>query len=93
MIRTPVGIYGVDTTAKKIWRYSDSKGLELLSDTKIQRYLNDNIKLEEKDKFPTIALKNVKTHFNNYKGDVMFTFYNSDENSEFHVCYNERLDK
>lgn len=93
VIRTPVGIYGVDTYAKKIWRFSDKGGLELLSDTKIQRYLNDNIKLAEKDKYPVVALKNIKSHFNNYKGDVMFTFYNDDEGSEWNLCFNERLDK
>jgi hypothetical protein len=49
---------------------------------KIQRFLNDNIKLNELDKYPIIALKNVKTHYNNYKGDVMFTFYNFSENKE-----------
>jgi hypothetical protein len=49
---------------------------------KIQKFLNDNIKLREEDKYPTIALRNVKTHYNNYKGDVMFTFYNFTENTE-----------
>lgn len=44
---------------------------------KIQRYLNDHIKLDETDKYPIISLRNVKTHYNNYKGDVMFTFYNA----------------
>ena len=49
---------------------------------KIQRFLNDNIKLKEEDKYPTIGLRNVKTHYNNYKGDVMFTFYNFTEGEE-----------
>ena len=30
-------------------------------------FLNDNIKLNESDKYPIIALKNVKSHYNNYK--------------------------
>lgn len=93
IVRTPVGIYGVDTYNKKIWRYSNSKGLEILSDTKIQSYLNEYIKLSEKDKYPQIALKNVKTHYNNHKGDVMFTFYNNDKDIVWNICYNERLDK
>lgn len=92
VIRTPIGIYGVDTYAKKIWRYSD-KGLETISDMKIQRFLNDNIKLFEKDKYPIIALKNVKSHYNNYKGDVMFTFYNELKDTTWNLCYNERMDK
>jgi hypothetical protein len=60
---------------------------------KIQRFLNDNIKLNESDKYPTIALKNVKSHYNNYKGDVMFTFYNFVEGKEWNFCYNERMNK
>ena len=93
IVRTPLGIYGVDTYAKKIWRFSQSNGLELISDNVIQRYLNDHIKLKEKDKYPTVALRNVKSHYNNYKGDVMFTFYNDTEDEEWNICYNERLDK
>jgi len=49
---------------------------------KIQRFLNDNIKLQEEDKYPIVGLRNVKTHYNNYKGDVMFTFYNFTEGEE-----------
>lgn len=93
IIRTPIGVYGVDTYAKKIWRFSADKNLELISDAKIQRFLNDHIRLKEKDKYPTIALRNVKSHYNNYKGDIMFTFYNNTEDEEWNICYNERLDK
>lgn len=93
ILRTPIGVYGVDTYAKKIWRYTDNKGFETISDMKIQRFLNDNIKLKEEDKYPTIALRNVKTHYNNYKGDVIFTFYNFTEGEEWSFCFNERLDK
>lgn len=93
IIRTPVGIYGVDTYAKKIWRYTTEKGLETISDMKVQRFLNDNIKLKEGDKYPIVGLKNVKTHYNNYKGDVMFTFYNFNENKEWNLCFNERQNK
>ena len=91
VIRTPMGIYGVDTYAKKIWRFSDSKGLELISDFKVQRFLNDNINLKELEKYPIIGSRNVKTHFNMYKGDIMFTFYNNE--LTWNLCYNERLDK
>lgn len=93
IIRTPIGIYGVDTYAKKIWRYSSSNGFETISDMKVQRFLNDNIKLKEEDKYPTIGLRNVKTHYNNYKGDVMFTFYNFTEGKEWNLCFNERMNK
>lgn len=93
IVRTPIGVYGVDTSAKKIWRYSDGKGLEIISDMKIQRYLNDHIKLDETDKYPIISLRNVKTHYNNYKGDVMFTFYNAGKDETWNMCFNERMDK
>lgn len=91
VVRTPIGIYGVDTYAKKIWRFTDKNGFETISDMKIQRFLNDNIKLNESDKYPIIALKNVKSHYNNNKGDIMFTFYNFIEGKEWNFCYNERL--
>lgn len=93
IVKTPIGIYGVDTYAKKIWKYTKDKGLEIISDMKIQRFLNDNIRLKEDDKYQIIALRNVKTHYNNYKGDVMFTFYNFSENKEWNFCFNERMDK
>ena len=91
VIRTPIGIYGVDTSAKKIWRFTDKNGLETLSDLKLQRFLNDNINLDLTRDI-TIGTTNVKTHFNNYKGDVMFTFYhtNDDVKCEWNLCYNER---
>ena len=92
IIRTPIGIYGVDTYAKKIWVYS-SNGLRTISDMKIQKFLNDNITLKEQDKYPIIGLKNVKSHYNNFKGDVMFTFYNDDEGTTWNLCFNERMDK
>ena len=92
IIRTPIGIYGVDTYAKKIWVYSNN-GLRTISDMKIQKFLNDNITLREQDKYPIIGLKNVKSHYNNFKGDVMSTFYNDDEGTTWNLCFNERMDK
>lgn len=87
VIRTPIGIYGVDTTAKKIWKFTDENGLETISDLKLQRFLNDNINLDL-NRQTIIGATNVKTHYNNYKGDVMFTFYN--DGLEWNLCYNER---
>lgn len=87
VIRTPIGIYGVDTDAKKIWRYTDKNGLETLSDMKLQRFLNDHINLKL-NRQEHLGYTNVKTHYNNYKGDVMFTFYHEDE--VWNLCYNER---
>lgn len=93
IIKTPIGVYGVDTECKKIWQYTESRGFRTISDFKIQRFLNDHLSLLESDKTPMISLLNVKTHYNNYKGDVMFTFYNYKTDEEWNFCYNERMDK
>lgn len=93
IIKTPIGVYGVDTYAKKIWRVTYNNSFETISDMKVQRFLNDNIKLSESDKKPIIGIKNVKTHFNNFKGDVMFTFYNEAVDANWNLCYNERMGK
>jgi hypothetical protein len=39
IIKTPSGVYGVDTVAKKIWRIRDGK-MEIISDMKVQEFLN-----------------------------------------------------
>lgn len=90
IVRTPNSLYGVDTYAKKIWRLSRN-GLELISDFNIQRYLHDNINLKELEKEVILGYRNVKTHYNAYKNDIMFTFYNRDK--IWNICYNEVLNK
>lgn len=90
IIRTPIGVYGIDTTAKKIWRVTQ-QGIEMISDMKIQQYLNIHIKLDEMNKYTTLTELNVKTHYNAFKGDVMFTFYNSSKKECWNICFNERL--
>lgn len=86
IIRTPRALYGVDTYAKKIWKFS-SNGFELISEFKIQSFLNDNINLKQLEKEVLLGVRNVKTHFNAFKNDVMFTFYNKDK--VWNICYNE----
>lgn len=83
-------IYGVDTVAKKIWK-TDGESFSIISDLKVQKFLNDNMNLNESDKTPTIGIKNVKSHYNAFKGDIMFTFYKGD--TKWNLCYNEKLDK
>jgi len=86
-------IYGVDTTAKKIWRTEGTK-FEVFSDFKVQKFLNDNLTFTVYDKTPAIGLKNVVTHYNIHKYDVMFTFYDQTFNEEekaWSLCYNEQL--
>lgn len=96
IIKTPTGIYGVDTIAKKIWKVDNNGNITLLSDLKIQKFLNDNISLKERELTPIIGIRNVKTHFNAFKNDVMFTFYDDlhgFEERAWNLCYNESQDR
>lgn len=88
VIVTPGGIYGVDVFAKKIWRFANNQFV-IISDQYVQRFLNDHINNDNRDTW--VGFKNVKTHYNNYKGDIMFTFYNEDKC--WNLCYNERIGK
>ena len=79
VIRTPIGIYGVDTDARKIWRINmqgdrsgSIKGFETISDMKIESYLNDNLFTNENVE---MEICDVRTHYNETKGDIMFTFF------------------
>lgn len=99
IVQTPYGVYGIDTVAKKIWRISIKKYsfmVDVISDFKVQKFLNDNIFLTDKELTPVIGLRNVKSHYNAYKGDIMFTFYNSLntlEEKAWNLCYNEILQR
>lgn len=96
VIKTPYGIYGVDTVGKKIWRTNGYDTFECISDFSVQKFLNDNITLTERELTPIIGVRNVKTHYNKYKGDVMFTFYDGlygFEEKTWNLCYNELLQK
>ena len=100
IVKTPYGLYGIDTVAKKFWKitYGVKTGFNLvtISDFKIQRFLNENITLKEHETTPIIGIRNVKTHYNAFKGDVMFTFYDDlDTINEkaWNICYNEILSK
>lgn len=84
VIRTPIGIYGVDVDAKKIWRFSDKQGFETISDMKIETYLKDNLKSQEIE----MGGSDIRTHYNGKKGDLMFTWYRNGE--IYSICYNER---
>lgn len=95
VIKTPYYVYGVDTVAKKIWR-TNGQQFEVISDFKIQKFLNDNITLSERELTPIIGVRNVKTHYNVFKGDVMFTFYDNlygFEEKAWNICYNEIMQK
>lgn len=95
IIKTPRGVYGVDTIGKKIWR-TNGEEIDFISDFKVQEFLNQNISLTERELLPVIGVRNVKTHYNKYKGDVMFTFYDNlygFEERVWNLCYNENLQR
>lgn len=95
IIKTQYAVYGVDTQAKKIWSYG-AKGFRCISDFRVQKYLNENITLGERELTPILGIRNVKTHHNNFKNDVMFTFYDNLENAQervWNLCYNENMDQ
>lgn len=91
IIQTPYAVYGVDTVAKKIWKTTGSN-VEVISDFKLNKFLVDNITLSEKELTPIIGVRNVKTHYNANKSDVMFTFYDNQygiEEKVWNLCWNE----
>ena len=86
VIRTPIGIYGIDVDAKKIWRFSNKQGFETISDMKIETYLKDYLN-------PLViemGSKDIRTHYNGKKGDLMFTWDDTENNELYSICYNER---
>lgn len=95
VVQTPYFVYGVDTVGKKIWRTNGDQ-FEIISDFKIQEFLNENITLSEREMSPIIGVRNVKGHYNAFKQDVMFTFYDDlygFEEKAWNICYNEVMQK
>ena len=95
VVQTPYCVYGVDTVGKKIWRTNGDQ-FEIISDFKIQEFLNENITLSEREMTPIIGVRNVKGHYNAFKQDVMFTFYDDlygFEEKVWNICYNEVMQK
>jgi len=81
----------MDTVGKKIWR-TNGQTFDIISDFRVEKFLIDNISLTEVEKTPIIGIRNVKTHYNAFKSDVMFTFYddiNTIEEKVWNLCYNE----
>lgn len=95
VIKTPKGVYGVDTVARKIWR-CNGQDFQVISDFNVQEFLNNNISLTERELDPIVGVRNVKTHYNRFKQDVMFTFYDNlygFEEKVWNLCWNEVLGK
>ena len=75
IIDTNQGIFGVDSVAKKIWQVQGVQ-VTCISDIKVQKFLNDNLNMSEFILRPYIGHINIKSHYNKFKEDVMFTYYN-----------------
>lgn len=98
IIATDVGIFGVDTVAKAIWKLSGQQ-LDIISTRTVNKFLIDNIDLSEATKFPYVGHINVKSHYNKNKQDIIFTYYNDipyilpDESVVGVDDYNRAIDK
>lgn len=95
VVKTSRFVYGIDHVAKKIWR-TNGEQIELISDFKIQSFLNENITLNAREKTPTFGIRNIKSHFNAFKNDIMFTYYDVDsifDEKKWNMCFNEELGK
>lgn len=90
IIKTARYIYGIDTVGKKIWR-TNGEEFENVSDMKVQKFLNDHIKLLESDKDRTIGVNFIKSHYNAFKHDVLFVFKYNDV--AWNLCWNELTQK
>lgn len=75
IVQTPYGIYGVDSVAKVIWRIQGNE-VKVISDMKVEKFLIDNLDMSEFNFRPYIGHINIKSHYNAFKHDVMFTYYN-----------------
>ena len=83
-------IYGIDTVGKKIWR-TNGEQFEVISDMKIQKFLNDNIDLKEAETDTTVGVNFIKTHYNAFKQDLLFTFHYGEVS--WNLCWNEPTSK
>jgi hypothetical protein len=75
IIVTDVGVFGVDTVAKAIWKIIGQE-VHIISTRRINKFLIDNIDLNETTKYPYVGKINIKSHYNKNKQDVIFTYYN-----------------
>lgn len=91
VIRTPIGIYGIDVDAKKIWVFSDKQGFKTISDMHIETYLKDNLEPVDIE----MGRVDIRTHYNAEKGDLMFTWDKinnvTNQTELYSICYNERF--
>lgn len=86
VVLSPYCIFGVDSCAKKIW-LTDGQDIKLISDFTVQSFLNKALPMDGLS--TDIGKVNIKTHYNSFKNDIMFTAYlYSDQNTLWNLCYN-----
>lgn len=85
VVKTPYWVYGVDVSAKKIWA-TNGTTFKIISDFKISKFLHNNLNLGSNNFLPTVGIKNVVSHYNASKTEVMFTVYYDDV--AFNICHN-----
>ena len=92
IVASPYFVYGIDTSTQKIWR-TNGAAVQIISDLKIERFLKENLLISDNDATVNIALKNVKSHYNQSKSDVVFTFYikNGEDEKAWSLCLNELI--
>lgn len=76
IVKTPYGIFGVDTCAKKIWKVSGtSPKLTIISDFKVESFLNANLTVKSTDNTPYFGIRDVRSFFDIQKQEILFTMY------------------
>lgn len=86
IIKTDRYIYGIDTVGKKIWR-TNGDVFEVISNFRIQKFLNDNINLPATNLVSNSSQRYVKSHFNAFKKDILFVYKVGD--TSWNLCWNE----
>lgn len=69
-------IYGVDSVAKAIWQVDNQGNPKVISTLKVEKFLIDNLEMSEFTLTPYVGRVNIKSHYNAFKHDVIFTYYN-----------------
>lgn len=84
IVNTPYGVFGVDESNKKIW-YTDGQKITIISDFKVQEFLNNYLKVNQSLE---IGECNIKAHYVKYKNDILFTLYDKSSDNFWNLCWN-----
>lgn len=91
IIKTPYWVCGIDSKAKKIWA-TNGTSFKIISDFKVEKFLTEYLNIGENDTELILGKKNIVSHYNAGKSEVMFTFYNPTQDggdeTVFNLCLN-----